>query len=167
MFCVWASFYFYPKEKRKQIDELNEQVYHNINNGVYKAGFATTQAAYEEAIKYANECETFGSPIKQHQAVQWMIADAGTEIQAARLMVSWAAWHKEQGKIYTKEAAMAKLFATEMAERVCRNAIQIHGGYGYTTDYPVERYFRDAKVTEIYEGTSEIQRIVISRELGI
>ncbi|MEJ2510005.1 MAG: acyl-CoA dehydrogenase family protein, partial [Anaerolineales bacterium] len=102
-------------------------------------------------------------PIAKFQAIQWMLADAATEIEAARLMVYRAAFVKDQGKRYTKEAAMAKLFATEMAERVCRNAIQIHGGYGYSSEYPVERIYRDARLMTIGEGTSEIQRLVISR----
>jgi butyryl-CoA dehydrogenase len=94
-----------------------------------------------------------------------MLADAATEIQTARLMVYYAAWLKDQGRPYTKEAAMAKLFATEMGERVCRNAIQIHGGYGYSREYPVERIYRDARLMTIGEGTSEIQRLVIARKV--
>lgn len=123
------------------------------------------QAAYEAAIKYAHERETFGHPIKHHQAVQWMLADAATELQAARLMVYWAAWLKGQGKPYTKEAAMAKLFATEVSERVCRNAIQVHGGYGYSAEFEVERMYRDTRLMTIGEGTSEIQRLVIARHI--
>lgn len=123
------------------------------------------QAAYEAAIKYANERETFGRPIKQHQAVQWMLADAATELQAARLMVYWAAQLKGQGKPFTKEAAMAKLFATEVSERVCRNAIQVHGGYGYSSEFEVERIYRDTRLMTIGEGTSEIQRLVIARHI--
>lgn len=123
------------------------------------------QAAYEAAIKYAHERETFGQPIKQHQAVQWMLADAATELQAARLMVYWAAWLKGLGKPYTKEAAMAKLFATEVSERVCRNAIQVHGGYGYSAEFEVERLYRDTRLMTIGEGTSEIQRLVIARHI--
>ena len=94
-----------------------------------------------------------------------MLADMATEIQSARLMVYHAAWLKEQGRPFTKEAAMAKLFATEMAERVCRNAIQVHGGYGYSQEFPVERIYRDARLMTIGEGTSEIQRLVIAREI--
>ena len=99
------------------------------------------------------------------QAVQWMLADAATELQAARLMVYWAASLKGAGKRYTKEAAMAKLFATEVSERVCRNAIQIHGGYGYSSEFEVERMYRDTRLMTIGEGTSEIQRLVIARHI--
>jgi butyryl-CoA dehydrogenase len=123
------------------------------------------QAAFEEAIRYSKERVAFGAPIADHQAIQWMLADAATEIQTARLMVYFAAWLKDQGRPYTKEAAMAKLFATEMGERVCRNAIQIHGGYGYSREYPVERIYRDARLMTIGEGTSEIQRLVIARKV--
>jgi alkylation response protein AidB-like acyl-CoA dehydrogenase len=134
-----------------------------IGIGALAVGLA--QAAYEEAVKYAHERETFGKPIAQHQAVQWMIADAATEIQAARLMVYWAAWLKGEGRPYTKEAAMAKLFATEVSERVCRNAIQVHGGYGYSREFEVERIYRDTRLMTIGEGTSEIQRLVIARHV--
>ncbi|MCB8924975.1 MAG: acyl-CoA dehydrogenase family protein [Ardenticatenaceae bacterium] len=123
------------------------------------------QAAYETAVNYAHERETFGKPIAQHQAVQWMLADAATELQAARLMVYWAASLKGAGQRYTKEAAMAKLFATEVSERVCRNAIQIHGGYGYSSEFEVERMYRDTRLMTIGEGTSEIQRLVIARHI--
>lgn len=123
------------------------------------------QAAFEEALRYAKERQAFGHPIAEFEAIQWMLADAATEISTARLMVRYAAWLKDQGRPFTKEAAMAKLFATEMAERVCRNAIQIHGGYGYSREYPVERLYRDARLMTIGEGTSEIQRLVIARQL--
>jgi butyryl-CoA dehydrogenase len=132
-----------------------------IGIGALSVGLA--QAAFEEAIQYAKQREAFGKPLAEHQAIQWMLADAATEIQIARLMVYFAAWRKEKGKRFSKEAAMAKLFATEMAERVCRNAIQVHGGYGYSREYPVERIYRDARLMTIGEGTSEIQRLVISR----
>ncbi|MEK6222598.1 MAG: acyl-CoA dehydrogenase family protein, partial [Chloroflexota bacterium] len=132
-----------------------------IGIGALSVGMA--QAALDEALKYSQERETFGQPIANYQAVQWMLADAATEITAARLMVYHAAYQKEIGRPYSQEAAMAKLFATEMAERVCRNAIQIHGGYGYSREYPVERIYRDARLMTIGEGTSEIQRMVISR----
>lgn len=134
-----------------------------IGIGALAVGLA--QAAYEEALKYSKERETFGKPIYKHQAIQWMLADAATEIQAARLMVYWAAWQKSLGAPYTKAAAMAKLFATEVSERVCRNAIQVHGGYGYSSEFPVERIYRDARLMTIGEGTSEIQRMVIARHL--
>ena len=134
-----------------------------ISIGALALGLA--RAAYEAAILYASERFAFGKPIAEHQAIQFMLADAATEIEAARLLVYRAAWLKQQGKPYSKEAAMAKLYASEMAERVCRNAIQIHGGYGYSREYPVERIYRDARLMTIGEGTSEIQRMVISRQL--
>ncbi len=134
-----------------------------ISIGALAVGLA--QAAMEYAIAYAKERQAFGRPIAAFEAVQWMLADAATEIEAARLLVYHAAWLKQQGRPYTKAAAMAKLFATEMAERVCRNAIQIHGGYGYSGEYPVERIYRDARLMTIGEGTSEIQRLVIARNM--
>ncbi|MCS7286157.1 MAG: acyl-CoA dehydrogenase [Anaerolineae bacterium] len=122
-------------------------------------------AALETSVKYAKERVQFGQPIAEFQAIQWMLADMATELEAARLLVYRAAWLKEQGQRFTKEAAMAKLFASEAAVRACYKAIQIHGGYGYTKDYPVERFYRDARLTTIGEGTSEIQRLVIARYL--
>lgn len=134
-----------------------------IGIGALSVGLA--QAAYEESLRYAKERQAFGQPISEFQAIQWMLADAATEIQAARWMVYYAAWRKGLGLPITKEAAMAKLFATEMAERVCRNAIQVHGGYGYSREFPVERIYRDARLMTIGEGTSEIQRLVIARSV--
>ena len=134
-----------------------------ISIGAISVGIA--QSAMEEAIRYAKQRQAFGHTITQFQAIQWMIADAGTEIYASRLMIYHAAWLKNKGKPYTKEGAMAKLFATEMAERVTRNAIQIHGGYGYSKEFPVERMYRDARLMTIGEGTSEVQRLVIARKL--
>ncbi len=134
-----------------------------IGIGALSVGLA--RAAFELALRYAKERETFGSPIAGYQAVQWMLADAATGIQTARLMVHYAAWLKDQGQPFTRAAAMAKLYATEMAEKVCRDAIQIHGGYGYSSEYEVERLYRDARLMTIGEGTSEIQRLVIAREL--
>ena len=134
-----------------------------ISIGALSVGLA--QSAMEDAIRYAKERQTFGKPIAEHQAIQWMLADAATEIQAARLMIYFAAWLKDQKRPFTKEASMGKLFATEMAERVCRNAIQIHGGYGYSREYPVELTYRDARLMTIGEGTSEVQRMVIARKL--
>jgi len=134
-----------------------------IGIGALSVGLA--QSAMEDAIRYAKERQTFGKPIAEHQAIQWMLADAATEVQAARFLIYHAAFLKEQGRPYTKEAAMGKLFATEMAERVCRNAIQIHGGYGYSREYPVELTYRDARLMTIGEGTSEVQRMVIARKL--
>lgn len=133
-----------------------------ISIGAISVGIA--QSAYEEAISYATQRNSFGQPIADHQAIQWMIADAATEIHGARLMIYYAAWLKQQGKSYTREGAMAKLFATEMAERVTYSAIQIHGGYGYSREYPVERMYRDARLMTIGEGTSEVQRMVIARK---
>jgi len=134
-----------------------------ISIGAISVGIA--QAAFEEAVRYAKERQTFGVPISEHQAIQWMIADAATEIHAARLMITYAAWLKDLGKPFTKAGAIGKLFATEMAERVTRNAIQIHGGYGYSQEYPVERMYRDARLMTIGEGTSEVQRMVIARRV--
>jgi alkylation response protein AidB-like acyl-CoA dehydrogenase len=134
-----------------------------IGIGAISLGLA--QAAFEYAVNYARERQAFGKPIADQQAIQWMLADAATEIEAARNLLYKAAWLKENHRPYNKEAAMAKLFATEMAERVCRNAIQIHGGYGYSSNYPVERIYRDARLMTIGEGTSEIQRLVIARHV--
>ena len=134
-----------------------------ISIGAISVGLA--QAAFEHAVNYARERKAFGKPIAGQQAIQWMLSDAATEIEAARTLLYKAAWTKEQGRNYNKEAAMAKMFATEMAERVCRNAIQIHGGYGYSSEYPVERIYRDARLMTIGEGTSEIQRLVIARHV--
>lgn len=137
-----------------------------VSIGALAVGLA--RSAAEEGIRYAKERRAFGEPLSQKQAIQWMIADAATEIEAARLLVYRAAWLKQAELPFTKEASIAKLFATEMAERVCRNAIQILGGYGYSAEYPVERIYRDARLMTIGEGTSEIQRLVIARRvLGI
>ena len=133
--------------------------------GAMSVGIA--RAALEDAIEYAKQRQQFGRPISKFQAIQWMIADMTTEIDAARLLVYRAAYMEDQNIRFTKEASMAKLFASEMAMRATRKAIQIFGGYGYTTEYPVERYFRDIKLCEIGEGTSEVQRLVISRQLGL
>jgi alkylation response protein AidB-like acyl-CoA dehydrogenase len=124
-----------------------------------------SRAAYEAALKYAKERQQFGEPIASFQAVQWMLADMATQIDAARLLTFRAAFLCDRGRPFIKEAAMAKVFATEVSGMVTSKALQIHGGYGYTRDYPVERYFRDAKITEIYEGTSEIMRMTIARSL--
>ncbi|HLO31237.1 MAG TPA: acyl-CoA dehydrogenase family protein [Anaerolineales bacterium] len=134
-----------------------------IGIGAISLGLA--QSAFEYAVNYARERKAFGKAIADQQAIQWMLADAATEIEVARNMLYKAAWLKEQKRPYNKEAAMAKMFATEMAERVCRDAIQIHGGYGYSSEYPVERIYRDARLMTIGEGTSEIQRIVIARHV--
>jgi alkylation response protein AidB-like acyl-CoA dehydrogenase len=121
--------------------------------------------AMEEAVAYAKERQQFGQPIASFQAIRWMIADTSTELEAAELMTLRAAWLKDAGKPYVQEAAMAKLFASEAAMRGTIKAVQIFGGYGYTREYPVERYMRDAKLCEIGEGTSEIQRMIIARRL--
>ncbi|MCB0250300.1 MAG: acyl-CoA dehydrogenase family protein [Anaerolineae bacterium] len=134
-----------------------------IGIGALSVGLA--QAAYEAAMSYAQERITFGAPLTRHQAIQFKIADMATQIDAARLLVWRAAWLRDQGQPYTLEAAQAKLFATEMAEKVCYEAIQIHGGYGYSRDYPVERIYRDNRLMAIGEGTSEIQRLVIARRV--
>jgi alkylation response protein AidB-like acyl-CoA dehydrogenase len=123
------------------------------------------QGAYESAIRYAKERQQFGKPIAEFQAIQFKLANMATEIEAARLLMYRAAFLKDQNKRVTKESAMAKLYASEMSVRVCEEAIQIHGGYGYTKDYPPEKYWRDSKLCTIGEGTSEIQRIVIARQL--
>lgn len=133
--------------------------------GIAALSVGLAQAAFEEAVQYAKQRKAFGKYIAEQEAIQWMIAEAATEIQAARLLVYYAAWVKDSGTPYSKEAAMAKMFASEMAERVCRNAIQIHGGYGYSREYPVERIYRDARLMTIGEGTSEIQRLVIARQV--
>jgi alkylation response protein AidB-like acyl-CoA dehydrogenase len=133
--------------------------------GIAAQALGIAQAAYDVARAYALEREQFGRRIAEFQAIQWKLADMATEIDAARLLTYRAAWLKQQGRPHTEEGAKAKLFASEMARRQTGEAIQILGGYGYTKEFPVERYYRDAKVTEIYEGTSEIQRLVIARSI--
>ncbi len=134
-----------------------------IGIGAMAVGLA--QAALDEAIKYGADRRTFGRPLTQHQAIQHMLADMGTEIEAARLLVYRAGWLKDQGRDFSKEAAMAKLFASETAERAAFKALQIHGSYGYSTEFPVERIYRDQRLLTIGEGTSEILRMVIARRL--
>ncbi|HSC70125.1 MAG TPA: acyl-CoA dehydrogenase [Candidatus Methylomirabilis sp.] len=133
--------------------------------GIAAMAVGLARGALEESVKYSKERQQFGRPIGQFQAIQWKLADMATEIEAARLLTLRAASRRDRGQPTTKEAAMAKLFASEVGMRACTAAIQIHGGYGYLRDYPVERYFRDVKLTEIGEGTSEVQRLIISREL--
>ena len=133
--------------------------------GIAAQAVGIARAAYEVARAYALERRQFGRRIADFQAIQWKLADMATEIDAARLLVLRAAWRKQQGLSHTVEGAQAKLFASEMARRQTAEAIQVLGGYGYTKEFPVERYYRDAKITEIYEGTSEIQRLVIARGL--
>jgi alkylation response protein AidB-like acyl-CoA dehydrogenase len=133
--------------------------------GIGSLGLGLGLAAIESAARYALERKQFGKPISDFQAIQWKIADSSTELEAARLLLMNAAFRKEQGRSFAKEASMAKLFATEAANRACYEAMQIFGGYGYTTEFPVERYCRDVRITTIYEGTSEIQRLIIAREV--
>ncbi len=133
--------------------------------GIAAQAVGIARAAFEDALAYAQQRKTFGKPIAQHQAIQFKLADMATEIDAARLLTLRAAWRKDQKLPYGKEAAMAKLYASDVANRVAREAIQVFGGNGYVTEFPVERHFRDAKITEIYEGTSEIQRLVIANHL--
>jgi butyryl-CoA dehydrogenase len=130
--------------------------------GIAGQALGIAQAAYEEAVAYAKERKAFGQPITQFQAIQFMLADMATEIDAARLLVWRAAWMKDRGVRHSAESAMAKLYASEMCERVTSKAIQVHGGYGYVKEYDAERHWRDSRITEIYEGTSEIQRLVIA-----
>ncbi|HEU4479573.1 MAG TPA: acyl-CoA dehydrogenase family protein, partial [Pyrinomonadaceae bacterium] len=123
------------------------------------------QGAYESALRYSKERQQFGRPISEFQAIQFKLANMATQIDAARLLMYRAAWLKDQRRKVTKESSMAKLFASEMSVNVCEEAIQIHGGYGYTKDYPAEKYWRDSKLCTIGEGTSEIQRLIIAREI--
>ena len=133
--------------------------------GIASQAVGMARAAFEAALAYARERTAFGKPIAEHQAVNFRLADMAVEIEAARQLVWHAAALRDAGEPCLKEASMAKLFATEMAERVCSAAIQVHGGYGYVTDFPVERIYRDVRVCQIYEGTSDIQRLVIGRRL--
>ncbi|MBS7660598.1 acyl-CoA dehydrogenase family protein [Pseudomonas lalucatii] len=134
--------------------------------GIAAQALGIARAAFEAALAYARERIQFGKPIAEHQSIANMLADMHTRLNAARLLILHAARLKSAGLPCLSEASQAKLFASEMAERVCSNAMQIHGGYGYLEDYPVERYYRDARITQIYEGSSEIQRLLIARELA-
>ncbi|HTQ46225.1 MAG TPA: acyl-CoA dehydrogenase family protein [Polyangiaceae bacterium] len=133
--------------------------------GIACQAIGIARAALDRSVAYAKERKSFGVPIAQHQAIQFMLADMATQVDAARLLAWRAAKLKDKGVRHTTESAIAKLYASEMATRVTHKAIQIHGGYGYSTEFPVERHYRDARITEIYEGTSEIQRIVIAANL--
>jgi alkylation response protein AidB-like acyl-CoA dehydrogenase len=133
--------------------------------GIASQACGVGRAALEASVRYAKDRHAFGQPIGDFQAVRFMLANIKTELSAAELLTLRAAWLKEQGVPFTREASMAKLFASEMSNRACDKAVQIHGGYGYIDEFPVERYLRDARVQTIYEGTSEIQRLVIAREL--
>ncbi|MBL8507374.1 acyl-CoA dehydrogenase family protein [Chitinimonas sp. JJ19] len=134
--------------------------------GIAAQALGMARSAYECALRYSKERVTFGQPIFEHQAVNFRLADMATQLEAARQLIWHAASLKDAGMPCLKEASMAKLFASEMAERVCSDAIQIHGGYGYLNDFPVERIYRDVRVCQIYEGTSDIQRLVIGRAIG-
>ena len=134
--------------------------------GIASQSVGMARAAFDAALAYSKQRESFGKPIFEHQALQFRLADMATEIEVARQMIHHAASLKDAGRPCLKEAAMAKLFASEMAERVCSAAIQIHGGYGYVSDFPVERIWRDVRVCQIYEGTSDVQRILIGRALA-
>jgi alkylation response protein AidB-like acyl-CoA dehydrogenase len=153
------------KENRAFYDTMEVLDGGRISIGAMALGLG--QGALDESIKYAKEREQFGKKIAKFQAIQWMIANMASEVEAARMLVYYAGWLKDQGQKVTKLSAMAKMYASEVGMRAATKAIQIHGGYGYTKDYPVERIFRDVKLTEIGEGTSEIQRLVIARQLGL
>jgi len=133
--------------------------------GIAALSLGIAEGAFEAALRYTSTRKQFGQPVAQFQGVQFQLSDMATEIEAGKHLMYHAAWLAQHGKPFTKEAAMAKLFCSELAMRVTIGAVQLHGGYGYTKDYPVERYMRDAKICEIGEGTSEIQRIVIARQL--
>jgi short-chain 2-methylacyl-CoA dehydrogenase len=135
--------------------------------GVAAIGLGMAQGAFELALRYASEREQFGRPIGRFQAVQFKLADMATEIEAARGLVHKAAWLKDRDRPYAQQAAIAKLYTGELARRVCNESLQVHGGYGFMDEYPISRFYRDAKVLEIGEGTNEIQRLVIARGLGL
>ncbi len=162
-----------PKENRIGEDGFGFTFAMNTLNGgrigIASQALGIAQGAYELAVQYSQERETFGKPIAKHQAIAFKLADMATDIQAARLLILKAAWLKDEGKDFVMASAMAKYFAAEMAMKHTTEAVQIHGGYGYVAEYHVERLMRDAKITQIYEGTSEIQQIIISRmiEKGI
>jgi alkylation response protein AidB-like acyl-CoA dehydrogenase len=131
--------------------------------GISSQAIGIARAALDESIAYAKDRKAFDKPIGDFQAIQWKLADMRTELDAAHLLAMRAAWLKESGRVFSREASMAKLFASEAANRICNEAVQIHGGYGYIREFPAERHLRDVRVTTIYEGTSEVQRIVIAR----
>src|SRR5437870_4597307 len=133
--------------------------------GVGAQALGVMRAAFEEAVRYAQQRQAFGGPLARIQSVQFKLAEMERRIQCARLLIQRAAWLRDEGRPYTREASMAKLYASEAATWVTHQAIQIHGGYGYVKEYAVERFYRDARVMEIYEGASEIQRLVIARSL--
>jgi len=156
-----------PKENRIGADgfgfKFAMQTLSGGRIGIAAQALGIASGAMERAIAYSKERKSFGTEIKNHQIIQFKIADMATRINAARLLCLRAAWQKDIGQDYTESAAMAKVFASETAMWVTTEAVQIHGGYGYVKEYHVERMMRDAKITQIYEGTSEVQRIIISR----
>jgi alkylation response protein AidB-like acyl-CoA dehydrogenase len=133
--------------------------------GISAQAIGIARAALEESVTYAKDRKQFGKPIGDFQAIQWKLADSKTELDAAHLLCLRAAWLKEADRPFSREASMAKLYASEAANRICAHAVQIHGGYGFTREFGAERHYRDARVTTIYEGTSEVQRIVIARNV--
>ena len=133
--------------------------------GIAAQSVGVAQAAFDASVQYAREREQFGQSISKFQGLRWIVADMATEIEAAKLMMLSAAEMKDHGENFTLQASMAKLFASEMVNRITAKAVQLHGGYGFTKEYPVERFYRDARVFTIYEGTSEIQRVVISNQI--
>jgi alkylation response protein AidB-like acyl-CoA dehydrogenase len=158
-----------PKENRIGEDGFGFKFAMNVLNGgrigIAAQALGIASGAYELALKYSKERKSFGKPISDHQAIQFKLADMATQIEGARLLVMQAALLKDQKKDFVKAAAMAKLFASKVAMDTTIEAIQIHGGFGYVKEYHVERLMRDAKITQIYEGTSEIQKLVIGREI--
>jgi alkylation response protein AidB-like acyl-CoA dehydrogenase len=158
-----------PKQNRIGEDGFGFQFAMTTLNGgrigIASQALGIAAGAYELALKYSKERKAFGKQLAEHQAIQFKLADMATQIDAARLLVHQAAWLKDQGEDFVKEAAMAKLFASQVAQDVTTEAVQVHGGYGYVKEYHVERLMRDAKITQIYEGTTEIQKMVISRSI--
>ena len=133
--------------------------------GIAAMAVGVSQAAYDLAVKYAKEREVFGRTISKFQGIQWMLADIGTQLEAARMLTYYAADLKDSGKPFTKEAAMAKLFAAESSRQIVNTSLQIHGGYGYMKEYTIERLYRDQRILELFEGTSQIQKIVIAGQI--
>jgi alkylation response protein AidB-like acyl-CoA dehydrogenase len=158
-----------PKENRIGVDgfgfKFAMKILEGGRIGIAAQALGIAAGAYDLALAYSKERETFGKPINQHQAIQFKLADMFLDVENARNLVHKSAWHKDQGMDYSLSGAMAKLHASEVAMRTSVEAVQIHGGYGYVKEYHVERLMRDAKITQIYEGTSEIQRIVIARNI--
>ena len=165
---IFYDNYRVPASERMGVDGDGFKIAMSILDagriGIAAQALGIAQAAFEASVRYAQQREAFGSKIGEFQAIQWMLADMATRIEAARLLTYSAAVKKSRGEKYTRDASMAKLYASETAMWVTTKAIQVHGGMGYSKELPLERYFRDAKITEIYEGTSEIQRLVIARE---